>query len=165
MRKIEIIFHICGLSCGYEYREIFLGLIQIQYRKVLVRLTAVLKLFIAGVMTMTGLCGCGSGEGVSSNGASTISSAGPSYTGSSAGKVALAWDAASSTNLAGYRVYYGTDSASYMQPKGQGIRVGNVTTYTVSELSTGKIYYFALTAFDKDGNESGYSSEVSKAIP
>jgi hypothetical protein len=79
-----------------------------------------------------------------------------------AGDVTLAWDAVTATGLAGYKVYYGTASRSYGTP----LLTGNQTTYTVnsSYLSSGHTYYFAVTAYDTSGNESGYSNEVSKAI-
>jgi hypothetical protein len=43
--------------------------------------------------------------------------------------------------------------------------VGNVAAYTLMGLSNGARYYFAVTAFDISGNESGYSNEVFKDIP
>lgn len=79
---------------------------------------------------------------------------------------ALAWDPPTSiTNLSGYRVYYGTAPGVYQQAYGQGLSVGNVTTYTVVGLSHNTRYYFAVTAFDTAGNESTYSNEVFKDIP
>jgi hypothetical protein len=83
-----------------------------------------------------------------------------------AGQVSLAWDAPTTnadgtplTDLAGYKVYYGTASGSYSQ----NINVGNVTAYTISTLNDGT-YYFATTAYDTSGKESGYSDEVSKTV-
>lgn len=64
------------------------------------------------------------------------------------------------TNLAGYRVYYGTSPGGYTET----IDVGNVTTTTITDLSPGT-YYFAVTAYDSDGGESALSGEVSKIIP
>ena len=78
---------------------------------------------------------------------------------------ALAWDAVTATNLSGYRVYYGTAPGTYRQCFGQGLSVGNITAYTLMGLSNGTRYYFAVTAFDTLGNESGYSNEVFKDIP
>jgi len=75
----------------------------------------------------------------------------------------LMWDAA--TAATGYRVYYGTAPGVYLQALGQGFSVGNVLTYTVTGLSSGTRYYFAVTAVDTLGNESGYSNEVFKDIP
>lgn len=77
----------------------------------------------------------------------------------------LAWDAVTSPNLGGYRVYYGTAPGTYFQAAGQGINVGNVTTYTVTGLGSGTRYYFSATAYDTSNNESVYSNEVFKDIP
>jgi len=78
-----------------------------------------------------------------------------------AGQVTLAWDANTEPDLSGYRIYYGTASGTYGTP----INVGNVLTYTVTGLTDGLTYYFALTAYDTFGNESGYSNEVVYAVP
>jgi hypothetical protein len=78
-----------------------------------------------------------------------------------AGSAILHWQAVSAPDLAGYRVYYGTSSRSY----GPYIPIGSsVTSYTLNGLVDGRTYYFALTAVDTSGNESGYSAEVSKTI-
>lgn len=74
-----------------------------------------------------------------------------------AGSAILSWNANSESDLSGYKVYFGTSSRNYGTPT----TVGNVTTHTVSGLNTGT-YYFAVTAFDTSGNESGFSSEVNK---
>jgi hypothetical protein len=73
--------------------------------------------------------------------------------------VALAWDANSEADLAGYKVYYGTSSRNYSNV----INVGKVTTYTVASLGPGT-YFFAVTAYNTSNAESGFSNEVSKAI-
>ena len=62
------------------------------------------------------------------------------------------------TDLAGYKVYYGTSSGNYGTP----INVGNVTTYTISNLISGS-YYFVVTAYNLSGIESNYSNEVVKS--
>jgi len=77
----------------------------------------------------------------------------------------LAWDAVTVSALSGYRVYFGTAPGTYLQPVGQGISVGNVTTYTITGLASGARYYFAVTDFDTLGQESSYSNEVFKDIP
>jgi chitodextrinase len=76
----------------------------------------------------------------------------------------LMWDPVTATNLSGYRVYYGTAPGTYIQALGQGVSVGNVTTYTVTGLTVGTRYYFAVTALDTSNNESSYSNEVFKDI-
>jgi fibronectin type 3 domain-containing protein len=77
----------------------------------------------------------------------------------------LAWDAVTAPNLSGYRVYFGNAPGTYLQSLGQGISVGNVTTYTVTGLASGRRYYFAVTDFNTLGMESAYSNEVFKDIP
>lgn len=80
--------------------------------------------------------------------------------------VTLTWDASTTntdgtalTDLAGYKVYYGTSPGNYTAT----INAGNVTTYMVSGLAPGT-YYFAVTAVNSGGAESGYSNEAGKAI-
>jgi fibronectin type 3 domain-containing protein len=77
----------------------------------------------------------------------------------------LDWDAVNDPSIRGYRVYYGTERGAYLQHRGQGINTGNVTTYTVTGLASGRRYYFAVTAYDASNNESDYSNEVFKDIP
>jgi len=76
-----------------------------------------------------------------------------------ASDVTLAWDANTETNLAGYKLYYGTASGVYGAP----IVIGTQTTYTVTGLAPGT-YYFAVTAYNTEGLESGFSNEVSTTI-
>jgi fibronectin type 3 domain-containing protein len=78
-----------------------------------------------------------------------------------AAQATLAWDPNTESDLAGYRVHYGTASGSYTVHTD----VHNVTTYTVAGLTAGQTYYFAATAYDASGNESGYSNPVSYAVP
>jgi len=69
----------------------------------------------------------------------------------------LTWDANREPDLAGYRIYCGTVSKVY--PTNQTVPVGT-TTATIQPL--GAPTYCAVTAFDTSGNESPFSSEVSK---
>jgi len=77
----------------------------------------------------------------------------------------LAWDAVTNPNLRGYRIYYGPEPGEYLQTRGQGIDAGNVTTYAIEGLASGRRYYFAVTAIDTANNESTFSNEVFKDIP
>ena len=70
--------------------------------------------------------------------------------------VTLAWDPNTEEDLAGYMLYYGTASREYTQR----IDVGNVTEFTISGIDEYTTYFFAATAYDVDGNESGYSEEL-----
>ena len=74
--------------------------------------------------------------------------------------VKVSWDANSEGDLAGYKVYYGQASGNYSQV----VDLGNKTTVDVKNLTRGRTYYFAVTAYDQSGNESGFSTEVSIAI-
>ena len=73
----------------------------------------------------------------------------------------LSWDANTETNLAGYNVYWGTNSRSYQWTN----FVGLVTTNSVTGLSLGRTYYFSVTAKNTVGLESGFSSEPFITIP
>lgn len=75
--------------------------------------------------------------------------------------VTLAWDPNTEPDIAGYRMYYGTESGVYTQI----INVGNVTNYTVTNLNVGPIYYFAVTCYNTSGLESEFSNEVSFGYP
>ena len=80
--------------------------------------------------------------------------------------ITLAWDANTEPNLAGYMIYYDTDGSG--EPyDGIGamegdspIDVGNVTEFTLHDLSDGEVHFFAVTAYNDEGLESGYSNEV-----
>jgi len=69
----------------------------------------------------------------------------------------LIWDPNDEADLSGYRIYYGTSSENY----DQSIDVGNVTSYKLSGLTKGIIYYVALTSYDTSNNESEKTDEVS----
>lgn len=87
--------------------------------------------------------------------------------------VTLAWDPNSESNLAGYKIYYKTDTSGFPYD-GQGADQGNSPIniplaalanrssprLTVTGLEDGVTYYFAATAYDTEQNESGYSNEV-----
>lgn len=85
--------------------------------------------------------------------------------GNSNSSAALSWDSVTATNVAGYRVYYGTQSGAYLQKSGQGVDAGKVTSFTVTGLEGGSRYYFAVTAYNDLGYESGYSNEGFKDAP
>jgi hypothetical protein len=87
---------------------------------------------------------------------------------SSAGTATLEWippvtttDGATLTNLAGYRIYYGTDVTKLVQR----IDVTNpgLATYVVEGLPPAT-YYFAVTAVDARGAESARSNAGRKEI-
>jgi hypothetical protein len=102
-------------------------------------------------------CGGGGSSGGSSNNTSTTPN----------GSATLAWDAPATntdgtalTDLAGYKIYYGTVSGKYSHV----IDVGNLTTYRVENLTVGTTYFFVVTDYNTSGAESGLSNEVAKTV-
>ena len=82
-------------------------------------------------------------------------------------QAALSWtaptkntDGSNLTNLAGYKIYYGTSSKNYTQSV--SVSGAATTTYTL-QLSPGT-YYIAMTALDSTGAESAKTNEVSKTV-
>ena len=61
------------------------------------------------------------------------------------------------SEIAGYKVYYGTEERRY--PQSVNISDGSATGYTFRNLSAGT-YHFALTTYDTAGRESQYSAEI-----
>ena len=84
-----------------------------------------------------------------------------------AAQVQLAWDTpvqANGTpvpNVAGYNLYYGSQSGQYQTV----VPVGLTTTYTVQNVSTGQTYYFVVKAYDSTGIASAFSNEISVTLP
>jgi hypothetical protein len=74
-----------------------------------------------------------------------------------ASNVALAWNTDADPTVVGYNLDYGTSSGSLTTTQD----VGNVTTATVSGLTAGTTYYFAVTAYNAAGVNSAYSNFVS----
>src|SRR5688572_27540159 len=70
-------------------------------------------------------------------------------------------DGTALNDLAGYKVYHGSGSRQYTA----SVDVGNVTSYTLSGLTGGRLYYIAVTASDTSGNESVYSDEIPVTPP
>lgn len=127
---------------------------------------------VASVSNATGSKGLGTGV---ASGTATISATSNGVSGSAAltvtapstASISLAWDPATTysdgspiTDLAGYRVYYGTVPGTYSS----SVDVGNMTNYTISNLTSGT-YYLAVTVRNLSGTESAYSNQVSKSIP
>ncbi len=76
------------------------------------------------------------------------------------GSITLLWntpitneDGSPLTDLAGYRVYYGTSSSNLTD----SIDIGNETEAVVNNLQPGVTYYIAITSYNTSGNESNYS--------
>jgi predicted phage tail protein len=78
------------------------------------------------------------------------------------GNVTLTWEPPADNGgmpITGYRIYYGTSAGNYTV----NITVGNVTAYTITNLTNGQKYYFSVSAIN-GGGEGAKSNEVS-AIP
>lgn len=106
------------------------------------------------------LLGC-SGGGGSEPAQDTPVPGTPSTPPAAVGTVTVGWTANSEPDLAGYKVYYGTSSGVYVQAKGSGLNAGLVTEYAISGLKAGTTYFVAVTSYDRSGNESNYSAQVS----
>jgi len=85
-----------------------------------------------------------------------------------AGRATLAWDAPSTrtdgsplTNLAGFKLYYGTSSNNLNQV----VQVSNpgARSWVIENLTVGT-WYFAASAYDQSGMESARSNVASKTI-
>jgi hypothetical protein len=72
-------------------------------------------------------------------------------------QVTLAWDAPTDAAIIGYKLHYGISPGIYTQV----IDAGYTTAYTLAGLSDTQPYYFVVTAYDSESNESGYSNEAS----
>jgi hypothetical protein len=92
-----------------------------------------------------------------------------SATSGGTGSASLRWtpptrntDGSTLTNLAGYKILYGTSSSSLSK----SITVANpgVSSYVVDNLASGT-WYFALKAYTTSGSESASSTVGSKSIP
>ncbi len=65
------------------------------------------------------------------------------------------------TDLAGYKIHYGTASANYTQVV--SVENSGLTRYVLENLAKGT-YYFAITAFNSKGLESALSGEVTATL-
>ena len=70
--------------------------------------------------------------------------------------VVISWSSNTESDLAGYKVYYGGSSGIYYFSED----VGQSTEWILPELPDEDILYFAVTAYDSEGNESDYSEEA-----
>ena len=106
------------------------------------------------------LSSCGAAPGEDSN------SSNPP--GTNIGTALLSWlpptentDNSVLTDLAGYKIYYGTSPDNYSTPI--IINDPGLSSFLVEDLAIAD-WYFVMTAFNSSGIESGYSTMVSKTI-
>ena len=85
------------------------------------------------------------------------------------GSATLSWtaptlntDGSALTDLAGYRIYYGTSASQLNQTV--DINTAGISSYVVGNLNSGN-YYFAISARNAQGVESSRSNIASKLIP
>lgn len=118
----------------------------------------ILFLFLITTILLTA-CGGGGGSGSSENH--------PSVAGNG---VVLSWVAPTTriddsflpvSDLDGYRIYYGTSTADLNVLV--DLNDDSITEYTVDTLPAGN-YYFAVTAYDTEGTESGLSNLINKDV-
>ena len=75
-----------------------------------------------------------------------------------AATVTLTWDANPESNLAGYTVVYGTSPGAYSTT----IDIGNTISYSITGLTSGTRYYFAVRAYNTAGATGQPSNEVNE---
>ena len=78
---------------------------------------------------------------------------------SQAASVQLAWNPSPGRSIVGYRVHYGLKSGKYTHVVPVKGRLK--TNVVIKDLEKGKTYFFAVTAYNKKGQESSLSSEIS----
>jgi len=88
------------------------------------------------------------------------------------GKATLSWRPNTETDLAGYKIYYGTLARTGDCPPGgysDKLDLGKTAiaespSYIINNLEIGRTYYFSITSYDNSGKESCFSGEVKKTI-
>jgi hypothetical protein len=116
------------------------------------------------------LNGCGGGGGSSGASSPPVGASSPpvSIAPKGDGTALISWtaptentDNSTLTDLAGFKIYYGTFPGDYDKT----ITIDNVglSSYLVEDLDPSD-WFFVMTAFNSSGIESAYSTEVSKAI-
>lgn len=132
------------------------------------QLTVKRLLIISACLFFLNGCGGGSGGGSSSAPASSVVSAPVSVIPKGDGTALLSWtpptentDNSTLTDLAGFKIYYGTFPGEYDNT----ITIDNagLSSHLVEDLDASD-WFFVMTAFNSSGVESAYSAEVFKTI-
>jgi hypothetical protein len=76
--------------------------------------------------------------------------------------VYLSWTASTSPGVVGYNIYRHGSSGSYTKINSS---LDPATNYTDASVASGETYYYATTAVNSSGEESGYSNQVEVVIP
>ena len=79
----------------------------------------------------------------------------------SAATIQLAWEQSAGEQVAGYNIYYGTESREYAHV----IDAGNTTAFGLTDFPDDAVYYIAVTAYTGDEVESEFSEEVQYIPP
>lgn len=103
------------------------------------------------------LSACGGGGGGSDDTTSEM----PSVSG-----LLIRWRA--TNNVEGYVIHWGVVSGSYDHALDVGAPEADavgVVSFVLEDPSVSGTIYFALTSYDRDGRMSGFSNELSAAVP
>ena len=73
-----------------------------------------------------------------------------------AGSLTVGWTQTLASNVAGYMISYGTVPGQYTS----SVKVGNLSSYVISGLGDGTVYYFIVQAYDGSGNLSDPLQEI-----
>ncbi len=82
------------------------------------------------------------------------------------GEITLNWSPVSEFDVRGYLIYYGESPGDYSKGRlkmKSPVDVGKVTSFTISGLKNGKLYFFSIVSYDSSSppHESRFSKEVS----
>lgn len=103
-------------------------------------------------------------------GSSSESSDSRTPDGTTSGQALLSWIAPSTradstylplNDVEGFRVYYGTSASNLVLLA--DLNDNSITEYTTDAMPSGS-YFFAVTAYDTEGNESGLSNVINKDV-
>ncbi len=79
-----------------------------------------------------------------------------------AGNLTLAWNASTSGNVGGYKIFYGLSSGNYTG----NVDAGKSTSFQVTGLTNGAKYFFAVKAYNSTKTiQSAFSNEISATVP
>jgi fibronectin type 3 domain-containing protein len=118
---------------------------------------------VALILSVSLLSACGGSDSTPSTNTTASLGASTSQSTTQTDRISLAWVPPTTradgsfleiSELAGYRIYMGT-SSNNLTPLVDLIN-DNTNQYQVGNLEAGS-YYFAITAYDQNGNESGLS--------
>ena len=77
----------------------------------------------------------------------------------------LAWEQEPASDLAGFKLYYAPSGQDFTSNPQKIIHDPDQREYTLSNLTPGRIYAFAATSFDVNGQESDFSKIIYYNVP